>query len=136
MKGLCGHSGLALWCQMRTKHMMCTPCGHRSIKEQCYAVLCTVYDIVLCSHCKMLSDGARHLLCVFLPAPALAALQAPTGSPPDVSSRLLDLCDVVDACEGLSIDTVIAAAERELKLSASPGEYRPPGLEFMIHRLH
>jgi len=42
-------------------------------------------------------------------------MQAPSGSPPDVSSRLLDMCNVVDACDGLGIDAVIAAAERELE---------------------
>jgi len=52
-----------------------------------------------------------------------------SGSSPDVSSRLLDICDVMDACEGLSIEAVIAAAERELKLSGSPGEQRLSGLE-------
>jgi len=51
-------------------------------------------------------------------------MQAPSGSPPDVSSQLLDICDVVDACEGLSIEAVIAAAERELEPSASSGEHR------------
>jgi len=42
----------------------------------------------------------------------LAALQAPSGSPPDVSPRLLDICDVLDACEGLSIEAVVEAAHR------------------------
>jgi len=56
----------------------------------------------------------------FPPAPALAALQAPTGSPPIVSLRLLDICDVVDACEGLSIEAVIETATRELKPSGFP----------------
>lgn len=44
-------------------------------------------------------------------------MQAPSGSPPDVSQRLLDMCAVVDACEGLSIEAVIEAAERELEPS-------------------
>jgi len=55
---------------------------------------------------------------------SLTALQAPSGSPPDVSSQLLDICDVVDACEGLSIDAVIEAAERQLKPSGSAGEHQ------------
>jgi len=70
----------------------------------------------------------RSLFGVSLLAPVLAALQASSGSPPDVSSRLLDICNVLDACEGLSIEAVIRAAERELKPSGSPGQYRvsPP----------
>jgi len=82
---------------------------------------------------------------VLLLASSLAALQAPSGSlasmpipltsgsPSDVSSRLLDICDVLDACERLNIQAVIAAAERELKPSGSPwgpGEHRLSGLEF------
>jgi len=63
---------------------------------------------------------------VFLPAPVMDALQAPSGSPPDVSSRLLNICNVVDACEGLDIEAVIQAAERELELS---GEHRLSGLK-------
>jgi len=51
-------------------------------------------------------------LYVFLLAPALTARQAPSGSPPDVSSRLLGVCNVVDACEGLSIEAVIEAARK------------------------
>jgi len=53
---------------------------------------------------------------------ALAALQAPSGSPADVSSRLLDMCDVVDACEGLNIKAVIAVAHRMMHPGSS-GEH-------------
>jgi len=60
-------------------------------------------------------------LCRHLP---LAAWQAPSGFPPDVSSRVLDICVVLDACEGLDIEEVIAAAERELKPLWSPGEHQ------------
>jgi len=63
-------------------------------------------------------------------APVLAALQAPSGSPPDVSPQLLGICDVMDACEGLSSEAVIEAAERKLKPSGSPGEHRLPDLGF------
>jgi len=72
---------------------------------------------------------------VFLLAPALAALQAPRGSPSDVSSRLLDICDVVDACEGLNMKAVTAAAERELKPSGPPGEHLLPGVECTIEEV-
>jgi len=61
--------------------------------------------------------------CVILLAPALPT-QAPTGSPSDVSCRLLAICDVVDACEGLSVEAVVAAAERQLTLSGPPGDHR------------
>jgi len=50
------------------------------------------------------------MLCMFLRAPALPALQAPSSSPSDVSRQLLDICDVVDACGGLSIHAVIQTA--------------------------
>jgi len=66
--------------------------------------------------------------------PALPALQAPSGSPPDVSSRLLDLCDVADVCELdnpaglLRVEALIEAAEKGLKPSGSPGEHRLSGL--------
>jgi len=74
----------------------------------CYAVHTTSSCGVLLQ--EELSDSAHCSLCVSLPTPAMAALQAPSGSPPDVSSRLLDICDVVDACEGLSIEAVVEAA--------------------------
>jgi len=61
---------------------------------------------------------------------SLTALQAPNGSPSDVSYRLLDICDVMDACEGLSSEAVIEAARRELQPSGSPGEHRLSGLGF------
>jgi len=96
--------------------------------------VCNVYAIILCSALQeALSDSARH--CALLHAPALAALQAPSGSSPDVSSRLLDICNVADACEGLSIEAVIAAAKRELKPSGSPGEHRLSGLECTIEEV-
>jgi len=36
-----------------------------------------------------------------------------------VSTQLLDICDVVDACEGLSMEVVIAAAYRLLHPGSS-----------------
>jgi len=51
-------------------------------------------------------------------------MQAPSGSPSDVSSRLLDICDVVDACEGLSIEAVISAAAENLA--------RPAGKHWLV----
>jgi len=72
---------------------------------------------------------------VFVRAPALVTLQAPSGSPPDVCSRLLAICDVLDACEGLSVEAVIAAAERELKPSGSPGEHWLSGLQLETETL-
>jgi len=70
-------------------------------------------------------------VCVCLPAlPALTAwfdcMQAPSCSPDvpysDVPAQLPAISDVLEACEGLSIEAVIEAAERELKPSGSPGE--------------
>jgi len=58
---------------------------------------------------------------VLLLGPALAALQAPSGSPPDVSARLLGMCDVVDACECLDTEAVVGAAYR-LMHPSSAGE--------------
>lgn len=60
----------------------------------------------------------------------LDCMQAPSGSPSDVSRRLLDMCDVMDACEGVNIQTVMAAAMWEMKSSGSPGERRLLALEF------
>jgi len=60
--------------------------------------------------------------CVSLLEIALAALQAPSGSPPDVSSRLLELCNVVEACEDLSAETVIEAAHK-MMYPGSSGEH-------------
>jgi len=49
-------------------------------------------------------------------------MQAPSGSPSDVSSRLLGVCNVADACEGLSIGAVIEAAV-EMKLWGQAGKH-------------
>jgi len=115
-------------------------CAARAILE---ALLVTCTSVILSGHTVFCSAHAHHPvkrttlvaldLCVSV-APALAASQAPSGSPPDVSSRLLDVCAVADACEGLKIEAVIEAAEKVLKPSGSPGEHRLSGLDFETER--
>jgi len=59
---------------------------------------------------------------VFVLPPALTRNAGTKWISPWVSSRLLDICDEVDACEGLSIEAVVAAAA-EMTLSGPAGKH-------------
>jgi len=73
------------------------------------------------SHRRMTYAIARTNLCVSA-CTCPGCIQAPRGSPPDVSSQLLHICDVMDACEGLSSEAVTEGA-RKLMQNDAPGEY-------------
>jgi len=74
-----------------------------------------------CQYTGGLLDRTHCSLCVCAGNP-LNALQAPSGCPPDVSPRLLDICNAVDACKGLSIEAVTAAAA-QMNLSGPAGNH-------------
>jgi len=102
----------------------CTWCGQQFLY---WAVLTTHSLTVLTNHMTYMALTAVDLCVSATTCPG--CMQAPSGSPSDVSSRLLDMCDVVDACEGLNVEAVVAAAERELQPSGSAGKHGLLGLE-------